>query len=83
MVTPSPTDLARHLEPLFVASEPEIPEGGDYRHRTLVRTTWLVHAEAEEGTDYDLDNLTEVWRATNDQDAAFVGVAETASRTLA
>jgi Rieske 2Fe-2S family protein len=42
------------------------------RQRTLVRTTWLVNAEAEEGKDYDLDNLTGVWQATNDQDAAFV-----------
>jgi Rieske 2Fe-2S family protein len=42
------------------------------RQRTLVRTTWLVHAAAEEGTDYNLDNLTGVWQATNEQDAAFV-----------
>jgi Rieske 2Fe-2S family protein len=42
------------------------------RQRTLVRTTWLVHADAEEGKDYDLDNLTGVWQATNAQDAAFV-----------
>lgn len=42
------------------------------RCRTLVRTTWLVHADAEEGKDYDVDNLTGVWRATNEQDAAFV-----------
>jgi glycine betaine catabolism A len=43
------------------------------RGRTLVRSTWLVHAEAEEGRDYDLENLTSVWNATNSQDAAFVG----------
>jgi len=42
------------------------------RERTLVRTTWLVNAAAEEGKDYDLDNLTRVWIATNDQDAHFV-----------
>lgn len=42
------------------------------RQRTLVRTTWLVHAQAEEGKDYDLENLTGVWEATNNQDAAFV-----------
>jgi glycine betaine monooxygenase A len=42
------------------------------RHRTLVRTTWLVNADAEEGKDYDLDNLTKVWDATNQQDAQFV-----------
>src|SRR3984893_17239562 len=28
------------------------------RHRTLVRSTWLVHADAEEGRDYDLEKLT-------------------------
>jgi Rieske 2Fe-2S family protein len=42
------------------------------RGRTLVRSTWLVHADAEEGRDYDLEQLTSVWNATNAQDAAFV-----------
>jgi Rieske 2Fe-2S family protein len=37
--------------------------------RTLVRTSWLVHEDAVEGVDYDIDNLTAVWRATNLQDA--------------
>jgi glycine betaine catabolism A len=36
--------------------------------RTAVRTTWLVHEEAVEGVDYDVEHLTAVWRATNDQD---------------
>jgi glycine betaine catabolism A len=40
--------------------------------RTLVRTTWLVNADAQEGKDYDLENLTRVWVATNSQDAQFV-----------
>lgn len=35
---------------------------------TLVRTKWLVREDAEEGVDYDLDNLTHVWVQTNDQD---------------
>ncbi|WP_219921815.1 aromatic ring-hydroxylating oxygenase subunit alpha [Brevibacterium oceani] len=39
--------------------------------KTLVRTTWLVRADAEEGVDYDLENLTTVWIKTNEQDAAF------------
>jgi Rieske 2Fe-2S family protein len=42
------------------------------RERTLVRSTWLVHADAVEGRDYDLARLTSVWNATNGQDAAFV-----------
>jgi len=42
------------------------------RDRTLVRSTWLVDANAEEGRDYDLGRLTSVWDATNAQDAAFV-----------
>jgi Rieske 2Fe-2S family protein len=37
-------------------------------NRTAVRTTWLVHEDAVEGVDYDVDRLTEVWRATNEQD---------------
>ncbi|MGI5454613.1 aromatic ring-hydroxylating oxygenase subunit alpha [Streptomyces sp. CA-249302] len=44
--------------------------------RTLVRTTWLVHADAVEGVDYDLDGLTRVWTATNDQDALLVARAQ-------
>jgi len=35
---------------------------------TAVTTKWLVHADAVEGVDYDLANLTKVWLATNDQD---------------
>ena len=40
--------------------------------RTLVRTTWLVHADAVEGVDYDVNSLTAVWQATNDQDRILV-----------
>ncbi len=44
--------------------------------RTLVRTTWLVHEDAVEGVDYDVEGLTEVWRHTNEQDAALVGLTQ-------
>lgn len=44
--------------------------------KTLVRTTWLVHEDAVEGVDYTVDDLTHVWRATNDQDAGFVALAQ-------
>ena len=40
--------------------------------RTLLRSTWLVHADAVEGVDYDVPTLTAVWAATNAQDSAFV-----------
>ena len=43
--------------------------------KSLLRTTWLVHKDAVEGGDYDLDALTLVWRQTNDQDRAFVARA--------
>ena len=36
--------------------------------RTLVRTKWLVAADAVEGVDYNLDDLTKVWTQTNAQD---------------
>ncbi|WP_027857677.1 aromatic ring-hydroxylating oxygenase subunit alpha [Marinobacterium jannaschii] len=39
---------------------------------TLVTTKWIVPKDAEEGVDYDLDNLTKVWLATNDQDRQLV-----------
>jgi glycine betaine catabolism A len=44
--------------------------------RTLVRTTWLVNADAVEGVDYDVDELTHVWRETNAQDSAFVALTQ-------
>lgn len=37
-----------------------------------VTTTWLVHKDAVEGVDYDLDRLTEVWIHTNDEDRQIV-----------
>ena len=41
---------------------------------TLLRTKWLVHKDAVEGVDYDLDRVTEVWEATNKQDGNLVGI---------
>jgi Rieske 2Fe-2S family protein len=41
-----------------------------------VTTKWLVHKDAVEGVDYDLETLTEVWQATNEQDGALVGRAQ-------
>ena len=35
-------------------------------------TKWLVHKDAVEGVDYDLENLTRVWVATNDEDRQVV-----------
>ncbi|AJE49130.1 aromatic ring-hydroxylating oxygenase subunit alpha [Celeribacter indicus] len=48
--------------------------------RTLVRTTWLVHKDAIEGQDYNLDNLTQVWTYTNQQDADLVRLAQLGTR---
>ena len=42
-------------------------------NRTLVRTKWLVHKEAVEGVDYELDKLTSVWITTTEQDAELIG----------
>ena len=49
--------------------------------KTLVRTTWLVHKDAIEGQDYDVENLTLVWRETNLQDAKLVGLAQAGAAT--
>ena len=40
--------------------------------KSIVRTTWLVHPDAVEGVDYDVESLTAVWRATNSQDRELV-----------
>jgi Rieske 2Fe-2S family protein len=50
---------------------------------TLVRTKWLVHKDAVEGVDYDIENLTSVWNATNAQDSELVGFAQAGVRNPA
>jgi len=40
--------------------------------QTEVTTKWLVHKDAVEGVDYDLEHLTHVWKQTNDQDRRVV-----------
>ncbi|GAA2006487.1 aromatic ring-hydroxylating dioxygenase subunit alpha [Brevibacterium samyangense] len=76
---PSPAfgDLSLHLQPNtwfhFLGDHAVVfsvlPLGVD---RTIVRTTWLVHPDAEEGVDYDVEELTAVWKATNDEDRELV-----------
>ena len=41
-------------------------------NRTMVTTKWLVHKDAIEGKDYELDDLLQVWKATNEQDKKLV-----------
>ncbi len=40
--------------------------------QTQVTTKWLVNKDAVEGVDYDIEELTKVWMATNDQDRTVV-----------
>lgn len=40
--------------------------------QTEVELTWMVHPDAVEGKDYDVDELTWVWRVTTDQDKTIV-----------
>jgi Rieske 2Fe-2S family protein len=70
-------DLSLHLQPNswfhFLSDHAVVfrvlPLSAD---KSLVRTTWLVHPEAVEGVDYDVDSLTAVWRVTNNQDRELV-----------
>ena len=39
---------------------------------TAVTTKWLVHRDAVDGVDYDIETLTHVWTRTNDQDRRLV-----------
>jgi Rieske 2Fe-2S family protein len=41
-------------------------------NETAVTTKWIVHKDAVEGVDYDLEELTHVWTETNDQDRRIV-----------
>lgn len=68
-----PYTAAMHLKPSFAAVccadyavlLAEQPVAVD---RTRVRMTWLVDRDAQDGRDFELDNLTAVWDATNRQD---------------
>jgi stachydrine N-demethylase len=44
--------------------------------RTELTTYWLVPEGSEAVVDFDLDTLTEVWEATNEQDTALVARAQ-------
>jgi Rieske 2Fe-2S family protein len=37
-------------------------------HRTQVRVLWLVHQDAVEGEDYELDEIMPFWQLTSEQD---------------
>lgn len=50
---------------------------------TELVTRWLVSGDAVAGTDYDLATLTEVWVATNAQDAALVAQNQAGIRSPA
>ncbi|MDH4564106.1 aromatic ring-hydroxylating dioxygenase subunit alpha [Pseudomonas sp. BN411] len=50
-----------------------LPQGPN---ETLVTTKWLVPKDAQEGIDYDIERLTRVWIATNDQDRRLVEGAQ-------
>ncbi len=39
---------------------------------TQLTTKWLVHRDAVEGEDYTVEELTRVWRATNEQDRRII-----------
>lgn len=41
-------------------------------NETVVTCKWLVHRDAVEGVDYDLDHLTNLWTVTNLQDRDLV-----------
>lgn len=81
VTTPKFGDLSLHMQPNswfhFLSDHALVfsvlPLGPD---KTMVRTTWLVHPDAVEGVDYDLESLTGVWKATNDQDRELVEKAQ-------
>ncbi len=43
---------------------------------TQVTTKWIVHKDAQEGRDYSLKMLTEVWEATNAEDKVVVEMCQ-------
>ncbi len=77
MTEPRFGDLSLHLQPNswfhFLSDHavvfrvlPISPE------KSIVRSTWLVHPDAVERVDYDVESLTAVWEATNREDRELV-----------
>ena len=50
--------------------------------KTIVRTTWLVHEEAIENEDYEVDWLTHTWNQTNLQDKRLVEMTFQGSQSM-
>jgi len=55
-----------------------LPDGPD---RTKVRVSWLVHEDAVEGRDYELERLLPYWRCTSEQDWELCEVAQRGVRS--
>ena len=62
-ITPVLTRIIAHVDHAMIFSIRPIDAGNV---EWVAR--WFVHADAVEGVDYNLERLTEVWLATNDQD---------------
>lgn len=42
--------------------------------QTFVHSKWLVHKDAVEGVDYDIERLRKLWETTNNQDVALTEI---------
>jgi glycine betaine catabolism A len=56
--------MSDHIVTIYI-----MPIDAEHTH---VCTKWLVHKDAVEGVDYDINRLSTVWRATNKQDSDLV-----------
>jgi len=54
-----------HFTSDHIATNWVLPLGKD---KSKVYSSWIVHEDAVEGEDYDVDHLTEVWKVTNAED---------------
>ena len=54
-----------HITSDHIATNWVLPLDGE---RCVLYSSWIVRADAEEGVDYDVDHLANVWRVTNAED---------------
>ncbi len=54
-----------HFTSDHIAANWVLPIDGD---TCALYSSWIVHEDAVEGEDYDIDHLTDVWRVTNAED---------------
>jgi len=67
-----------HFTSDHIATNWVLPIDGD---SCTLYSSWIVHEDAVEGEDYDVDHLTDVWRVTNAEDVGLCNSMTTGAKS--